>query len=228
MNKKSIQKLSCILIAVCLLLAFTACNSSKGDNEQKKADSDILYNKGLELVGLLHEMVSSEEYITLFGIPTELYYEELTNGDYENCIAVYQVDISDTQLQSFMILSGIEPDNFSDDLISQITKKLYSSFIAQLVARQSGTEALAASSILISSSLFVYKELKEPTMYIYEYNDSYPVVVSFYPGDDGAVSAGANYFLIDELKAADEATFSDALSNQFALLGLSCDISKIK
>lgn len=228
MNRKSIKKLSCILIAVCLLLVFTACSSSKGDNEQKKADSDILYTKGLELVDLLHEMASSEEYITLFGIPSEIYHEELANGDYENCIAVYQVNISDTQLQSFMKLSGIETDNFSDNLISQITKKSYSSFIVQLVARQSGSEALAASSLITGSSLFVYEELKEPTMYIYEYKDSYPVVVSFYPGDDGAVSAGASYFLIDELKTADEAAFSDALSNQFALLGLSYDISKIK
>lgn len=229
MNQKSIKKLTGILIICCLTLMLTACNAAKEKNDKPKTDSDMLYNKGLEMVSLLDEMAASEEYRTLFT-PDQLnhIFEELVKGDYENCIAVYQVSISDTQLLSFLTLSGLEPDAFSDNLLSQITQKSYSSFFSQLVARQSGAEALAVSGILACGSLFVYEDLKECTMYIYEYTDSYPVVVYFYPGEDGAVLATANYILLDDLKAADEAAFSDILSKQLAYLGLGVDISKIK
>lgn len=229
MNQKSTKKLTGILIIFCLALMLTACNAAKEKNDKPKTDSDMLYNKGLEMVSLLNEMAASEEYRTLFT-PDNLnhIFEELVKGDYENCIAVYQVNISDTQILSFLTLSGLEPNAFSDNLLSQITQKSYSSFFTQLVARQSGTEALAVSSILACSSLFVYEDLKECTMYIYEYTDSYPVVVYFYPGEDGAVLATANYILLDDLKAADEAAFSEALTKQFILLGISPDITKIK
>ncbi len=229
MNQKSTKKLTGILIIFCLTLMLTACNAAKEKNDKPKTDSDMLYNKGLEMVSLLNEMAASEEYRTLYSTAElDNIVTELTNGTYENCIAVYQVNISDTQLQNYLKLAGLEMDGLSDNLLSQITKRAYGGIITQLIAKQSGVNAIAVTSIVSSSSMFVYEELKEPTMYIYEYDDRYPVVVSFYPGDDGAVSAGASFFLIDALKTADEATFSEALTKQFILLGISPDITKIK
>lgn len=40
---------------------------------------------------------------------------------------------------------------------------------------------------------------------IYVYDSAYPVMISYVPGEDGAVSMNANYIIIDDMTGADKA-----------------------
>lgn len=222
-----------ILLLACMLLTLSACSFSKDEGEETKSSrkdaESVLYDKGLELAEVMNEMASNADFRkVMFSSVLDDTIAALANDGYENCSAVYQISISDTQLREYVELLGFETDGPSDRLLEQLYGAAYSNITASLITKDGGSMALAAASSLSASSVFVCKKLKEPTMYVYVYENHYPLTVCFYPGEDGAVSAKASYFLVEELKEAEEAEFADALAEQFELILLDAEIRKME
>lgn len=47
---------------------------------------------------------------------------------------------------------------------------------------------------------------------IYVYDSAYPVMISYVPGEDGAVSMNANYIIIDDMTGADKAAVQSSMA----------------
>jgi hypothetical protein len=76
----------------------------------------------------------------------------------------------------------------------------------------SGTAAIAASSLVKKTDLFVDASVTKSEVYVYIFDESYPVFVSFIPGENGAVSATGTYVIVDGLIGADADTTGNTLS----------------
>ncbi len=208
----------------------SACGKSDSNGKETGDNLDKLYEQGLKLADTMQELCSNESYIkSVAGGVEELTSKiaELSNGNYENSTAVYQVSVEQSVMEAYLTLMGLDTKNLSDNLKNSIINKSYGSII-NILNSKSGVTSLAVSGVITANSTFVCNALQSPTIYIYQYPDSYPVCISFIPGEDGAVSANSSYILLDNLKDADENNFSDTLSSSFTAIGLTPDISKIK
>ena len=70
------KKFSVVLLILCAILVFSAC---------EKTEYPTFEEKGMELVGIIEEMINSEEYLEVYGI----HYEDVlglikdaAEGDY--------------------------------------------------------------------------------------------------------------------------------------------------
>ena len=109
-------------------------------------------------------------------------------------------------------MSGSDLESFNEEDKEIIINKLAQGIGNIIMAEKSGVKELAASGAIVIQELFVDKSVKECVLYIYTYDEAYPVLISFVPGQDGAVSANASYLIIDEMIGADMETLKDNMN----------------
>lgn len=195
------------MIAVITILAVMLCacagtkKAANGETNSIETAEKSLYEQGLDVVALMTEMVQSEDYVSMMTSSAEMQELalEVGDGDYTTPAKVYKIAIPEDYLNSLLtgvleeeqdILSGM-----SDSLYDYLNQKMTMSMANQISA-QSGVNALALSSVLTVSKTFVSKELQKDSLYLYTFDNGYPVLVSFSMGEGGAVTATGN-FLID-------------------------------
>lgn len=195
------------MIAVITILAVMLCacagtkKAANGETNSTETEEKSLYEQGLDVVALMTEMVQSEDYVSMMTSSAEMQELalEVGDGDYTTPAKVYKIAIPEDYLNSLLtgvleeeqdILSGM-----SDSLYDYLNQKMTMSMANQISA-QSGVNALALSSVLTVSKTFVSKELQKDSLYLYTFDNGYPVLVSFSMGEGGAVTATGN-FLID-------------------------------
>ena len=177
--------------ALLSVLVLSACGNNKLNTETKS-----LYAQGLEVVRLMTEITKSEEYIDAIAPDdTKSAIQELAGGDYSAPKAVYSIQISDKELEKFAEMNGL--GNTPDSLKSFIFTQTYCSLINQINAK-GGVEDIAVAGICTAEKTFVNENADTKNIYLYTYDNTAPIAVTFIKGDDNSVSANGYFVMYEE------------------------------
>lgn len=184
--------------ALLSILVLSACGNNKINTETKS-----LYAQGLEVVQLMTEITKSEYINTVATDDIKSAIQELADGDYSTPKAVYSIQASDTELEKLAEMNGF--DNISNNLKSFLLPKTYSCLISQINGK-GGIEDIAVAGICTAGKTFVNENADEKSIYLYTYDNTAPIAVTFIKGDDNSVSANGTFIMYDEFtcNSADE------------------------
>lgn len=184
--------------ALLSILVLSACGNNKINTETKS-----LYAQGLEVIQLMTEITKSEYINTVATDDIKSAIQELAHGDYSAPKAVYSIQASDTELEKLTEMNGF--DNISDNLKSFLLPKTYSCLISQINGK-GGVEDIAVAGICTAGKTFVNENADEKSIYLYTYDNTAPIAVTFIKGDDNSVSANGTFIMYDEFtcNSADE------------------------
>lgn len=187
MKKGKIRKGICL---ICGCIVLSACTI------EKEEDSAILYKKGLEVIQKMDQMAECKEYIELVASVSQLedMIEEIGEKDYTKPDAVYQITISEEAMQTVLSLASETDLKLPEEILPDMYRRFLAAVPASLNSME-GTAALAVTSMLMTDTDFLYKDLTERTMYLYLYQNAYPVIVLFLPMDQGIVRAQGQFIL---------------------------------
>lgn len=147
-------------------------------------------------------MSQSENYIScFFSSGKDFWSEKKDQFKLSKIVKCYQLDLNSENL--IKMLSMMDSAEIDSVVMEMLTKKVSGAFYSSMLNSRIGTIPMALSSILTTSKIFDSSELKKSTNYVYIFDNSYSIFVSFVKGEDKAVLATANYILIDELINAD-------------------------
>ena len=185
------KKTIAFVLVLTIILGLAACGAA---NEAKESKS--LYAHGLEVVSMLSEMTRSENFIGIYTANSEIKDIILALGEnsYEQPDAVYSITVPDDTLTGMAELSNLE--GASEELKSYLMQRVISSLMSQINA-MSGVENLAASSVCTVGKTFVSENATENVIYIYVYEGTTPVAVTFTLGEDHTVSATGTFIFYD-------------------------------
>ena len=136
------MKRNVLSLFLALLLAFSlsACNGAT-------TATQTLYQRGMEVVSLLDEMVGNENYLRVYSASDEMLQllRPVAEGDYTTPKAVYRLFFANDDLLSVATGELSSSLDLPDTLTSYLQSRVPSVLISQLNA-QSGAEVLAAST----------------------------------------------------------------------------------
>ena len=155
-----------------------------------------MYAHGMEVVSMLSEMTRSESFIDIYTANSEIKDIILALGDhsYETPDAVYAITVPEDTLMGMSELSNLE--GASEKLKNYLTQRVIASLVNQINA-MSGVENLAASSVCTVGKTFVSENATENVIYLYVYEGTAPVAVTFTLGEDHTVSATGTFIFYD-------------------------------
>ena len=198
------------LILPILMLTFTLALSSCA------VRASSLTDRGQRVISLMDEMIKSEEYskayVSISG--TEDLIEDLRFADRSEPTAVYELSVSLENL----LPASVDVDKMSATLADYLRGATYVSFASKLQDKDSYYN-IAVSSIYTAQITFSDSSVKDEVVYLYVFEEGYPIIVSFVPGEDGAVRAIGQLLLIDDFATDDEKTVENscALSGVFGV-----------
>ena len=190
-NSKTILTLLVVTVSAALILSLSACG-----NKDSTAEAKSLYARGLEVVQLMSEMTKTEEYVDIHTGSSEIkeVVQNIGSGDYSAPKAVYSIFITDENLAAMAELDSLE--NASENLRTFLAQRVLGSLMTQINGL-SGVEKLAASSVCTAGLTFVDENADESVIYLYTYEDAFPVAVTFVLGEDHTVSASGVFVMYD-------------------------------
>lgn len=185
------KKAIAFVLILTVILGLAACGAV---NETK--DPKSLYAHGLDVISMLSEMTRSENFIGIYTANSEIKDIILALGDhpYETPDAVYAITVPVDALMGMAELGNL--DDASDELKNYLTQRVMASLMSQINA-MSGVENLAASSVCTVGKTFVSENATENVIYIYVYDGTAPVAVTFTLGEDHTVSATGTFIFYD-------------------------------
>ena len=185
------KKAFAFVLVLVIILGLAACGAVKEVQESKS-----LYAHGLDVVSMLSEMTRSESFIGIYTANSEIKDIILALGEhpYDTPAAVYAITIPEDVLMGMAELSNLE--EASEELRNYLTQRVMASLMSQINA-MSGVENLAASSVCTVGKTFVSENATETVIYIYAYEDTAPVAVTFTLGEDHTVSASGTFIFYD-------------------------------
>lgn len=202
-----------IALSLAALLLCTSCSSgNSSENSSAMASSSIaensasvetssgngLVSSGKAVISLLNDELQNEDYLNLFGhissiddylpIASKLGESELTG--------VYKIEDIDKYAEA--VLGSVEADmsGFTDEMKKFVEDRCVSSVMSIL---NSSAVSISVSSMLSAEKLSVCNDIKENSICFFTYDKTYPVVVQYLTGDDGALLCKASFLLDDEL-----------------------------
>ena len=194
------RSVTCLFLCVLpLLLAcfLPGCAARSGSSRS-------LYAHGLDVIGLMEEMVKSSSYGELYGMASgeiEALRDKLAVGDYATPQAVYEITVPDTGKLLALLGENNPLDSFSDSLRTFLNSRAASSLANQLNARQ-GSAALATASVYMASKTFVSSSLDHNTLYLYTFQKGHSVMVSFVAGEDHSVTATGVFLMAEDFSSS--------------------------
>ncbi len=206
-KKKNNRKIYIVFMMMLFIVLSSACGNK--DNNVLSSNTSF-YDKGQEMILTMHELVCDEGYIKAMGAMDDLreIIDTIGGMDYSSPVHVYRVSNMDEVLPNVMLLLEVYIGDMSDSVETVIKKKLAVSIATRITAMYTGTSALAVQSMFVVDTSFVNTSAKDMELYIYTYDDAYPVFASFIPEGDGAVSAAVSYVIVDDMIGADGETIS--------------------
>lgn len=210
-----------ILLLTAIVCLFTGCGNAK--QEDSEIQSSNLLTKGDEIVSLMNEMVRSESYqaAVVSGDSLQSEIDKIADGDYTASSAVYEISIPDATYDNIMSISmdGDKKDDMSDELYAYLEQRMLSSIACQINGAYVGASYLAVSSVFSASKTFVNSDMESDTIYLYIFENGYPVMISFVRGDDGAVSATGYFIMYSDLAGATQEDVENMIENTLFLMG---------
>ena len=198
-----------VLVTLVMIISLCACGGTgtSGSNTSDKS----LYEQGLGVISLMAEAAQAKEYVGAYTGNPEIMeiIQNVGAGDYTTPKAVYSLSVSDEVLLSMLGLENL--NGISAELKENLLSRSFSSLITQING-YAGVNSLAASSVLTLGTSFVDSSLTEDVIYIYTFENAFPVAVSFTVGENGAVSAGGNFFMYEEFTCGSVAEVQEFFS----------------
>ncbi len=200
------RKVFPLIAAMATILIMTGCDKDKAD--EKASDLQSLYDNGIEIISVMEEMTGSDVYAELYSLSSEIsdLAAEIAGGDYSTQPYVYEINC---RAHSLMLN---ELNSLPDNLKELVENRFDSALASQINARESA-DAVAAGSVFTADKIFVADKDTESCIYLYTYENAYPVMVSFTAGDGGAVYAKGVYIFNKDLKNASEEEINEFLSD---------------
>ncbi len=195
--KKWLIKTSCVLL--CFLFAgLVACNNSPN-----------LYQKGIEITTTMGEMVNSETYVEMMGVPSNSNIDLIKAKDYDTPICVYK--ISSPSFDAFvqnLNLDKTKLDELSENLKEQIENKYSFSTIINLLNQEVfniyGTDALVLSSSFVANKVFDGK-ISSSSMYLYTFETGKAIAVVFTPFGENKFKASGHFVFTEDISSLSKA-----------------------
>jgi hypothetical protein len=216
MKKKNKTLIILLVLLIIVLDVVVVSVVSKKNNSASNENpvSVSLYDRGLTLIQEMHTFANDENYRKMIGVSDELesMVDELAGMDYTQPKAVYKVTNLADYVSLMMYMSEVDENSFKGEVKEYTDKAVAANLGTTIMSKVSGTMALAASSLVKKTDLFVDTAVTEPVVYVYIYDEAYPVFVAFTPGEDGAVSAAGTYVIVDDLIGADADTAGNTLA----------------
>ncbi|MCM1083060.1 MAG: hypothetical protein NC428_06225 [Clostridium sp.] len=211
-----------LIMTICIVL-FSACGNKDSDVLNSNAS---FYDEGQEMALTMHELICDETYIQATGVPDDVreIIDKIGGMDYSASAHVYRVSKVDEVLSNAMLMGKVYPNGMSDSVEAVMKKKLVGNIAGQITARKTGTSALVVQSMFVVNTSFVNTAAKDMELYVYTYDDAYPVFVAFIPEGNGAVSASASYLIVDDMIGAD----SEAISGDVMISMYNIKLEEIK
>ena len=201
------KKTIAFVLVLTIILGLAACGAAK---EAKAPKS--LYAHGLEVVSMLSEMTRSENFIGIYTANSEIKNIILALGEssYEQPDAVYAITVPEDTLTGMAELSNLE--GASEELKRYLMQRVMASLMSHINA-MSGVENLAASSVCTVGKTFVSENATENVIYIYTYEGTAPVAVTFTLGEDHSVSATGTFIFYDGFTCGSAAEIQSVFSD---------------
>ena len=184
------------LVALVLVLSFSACGNTEGNAETRS-----LYAQGLEVVQLMSEMTQAEEYTELHTGNGEIkeIVKQLGTAEYSVPKAVYAISVTEETLAGMAGFSNMA--GASEELKDFLMQRTLSALMTQVTAMD-GVENLAAASVCTVGKTFINENADDNIIYLYTYDNAVPVAVTFIVGEDQTVSANGVFVLYDGFSCA--------------------------
>ena len=148
-----------------IFLAATFVLAASGLSGCKAAEKS-LYEQGLSVISLMHEITADKNYAKLWSSSfsdDNLIMKELREGNYSEPAAVYKLN-SALSSKSFMsLLGGLDPSDlgdFSPRLMETMRKKMFTAIPSSWNGFKAGTQGLAAASMLSTAKVFDCRGMK--------------------------------------------------------------------
>lgn len=221
-RKRQTCLLCIVLLFVSLLCGCQGASDKEDSNQGTAGASSSLYEEGLALVSDMYALANDEAYMEVAASTDGIkeHIDAFASCSYDKPSGVYRA-VNIINLTGAAVLKEVlEKGTLSEAADRRIKNISGAQFCNILVARMGGAQNLAALSIISTSSCFVNLSLKEPEVYIYTYENGYPVIVSFVPGKNGAVSASAQCLLADSFRGANAEAVTNALGIIYPGFGL--------
>lgn len=174
-----------------------------------------------DVVSLMKEMVDSEEYLKMYNVITE--YDDtitqLKSGNYASPDAIYELDVSESELLS----DEIDAEKLSDELNRYVHSASYVS-LASRVNQTAGVDSLSVSSVFTAQKTCVCESVKENTSFLYVYEDGCAILLTVQPGESGSVRICGQFIIHDNFHT-DDAT---QIENSFAEAGINGVVAEKK
>ncbi|WP_191016379.1 hypothetical protein [Treponema zioleckii] len=196
-----------------LLTAVMSAGSAKSGKKSKSEKK--LFEQGLSLASLMKEKASSQTYRSMFVSNEEILNKirEISAGDVSKPTAVYKISgDASAFVQNSLGIFRLENEDLSPRVRNEFEKKFIFMIPAVLSNRVADSFGIAAISIIASTTAFDCDGLKENCLYIFTFEDAYPVAVGFEKCEDKAVIASATYVLDKNFISFFESTLSELKS----------------
>ncbi|MBR5566149.1 MAG: hypothetical protein IKW08_08320 [Roseburia sp.] len=204
-----VKRLMSMFLVIIMTISLCACgeNNASGNSASDKS----LYEQGLGVIALMAEAAQAEEYVGAYTGNPEIMeiIQNVAAGDYTTPTAVYSLSVNDEVLLSMLGLENLK--GISAELKENLLSRSFGSLITQING-YAGVNNLAASSVLTLGKSFVDSSITEDVIYIYTFENAFPVAVSFTVGENGAVSAGGNFIMYEEFTCGSVAEVQEFFS----------------
>ena len=97
----------------------------------------------------------------------------------------------------------------STELYEYLCSSAYTSF-GTLINRISGPTSVVLSSAFTASKNYVNKDIDENKIYLFVFENGYPIAVTFVANGEGAVHAVGHFIINDEFITEDENSIKDS------------------
>lgn len=192
MNRKKILSL---ILVLAMMFSFVSCSTEKEIVSEKTP-----YDYGMDVISLMVEAVGIEAYLAALGGSEDVreMARRVGQADYSTPKAVYSISVEEELAHEFMASANL--DNLPESIEDSVENRLYGAMITRLNSTY-GIDAVAASSICAFNKMFVDEKITENMVYIFFYEDAFPVAVVFTVGEGGAVMATSNVIFSEDFSA---------------------------
>jgi len=182
-----------------------------------KEDTEEAYAHGLDLIELMDEIAESEICKEVFSADEKSMdlIKQAGAGDYTSPVAIYEIKLSSRTLEA---LTSYRADgSLSTNLQNYLNDKATLA-VANYINAGGGTSAIAAASLCSVQTSFYCEDVTSDTIYLYLFENGFPVIVSFITCEKSAVYASGSFIMNSGFDASSESALSQYLSKLDASL----------
>lgn len=216
-RNKNWKKAACLLTMMCMLGSATACEMSFDQKDVKQTESvkeengrsgnAFFEEKGLEVINVMKEKIHEEAFMDMLladDLKESDKYQKLKDSSYDQPDQIYKITMANDAISNLLKIetsSDYDLEGMSASMKEVLYKQVLYSFMTYITSR-SGVEAVALQGCLVTEKLFVSDEKNVNCIYLYGYEDQYPIAVVYAGSEDGAVLARGYFVISDDFNAS--------------------------